>query len=268
MHPEAIQIGDWSLHWSAIIWPFVFFVLWGHWHSMGGARGWPGFAATAITMLTVTGIIIGARTAFVLTNPLYYLRNPAAIFDLSRGGLVFFGGLLGGLTGAFIAAEKYHLRPAAFIGTLLTPVPLAHAMGRIGCFLNGCCFGAVYQGYGGVTYPAGSPAWISQVYSQLIMRFEPRSLPVHPVQLYEATANLFLYILLLILWKRRLPDIRLAACYAVGYGCIRFMAEFMRGDSRIIIAGLHLSQIFSLTMILFGIWLWQHFRQSLQEFAQ
>lgn len=267
MQPEAFQCGNWSLHWSAIIWPAVLFVLWGHWHTMGRTRGWPHSAATAVALLAVTGIIIGARSAFVLTDPLYYFKHPVAIFDLSSGGLVFFGGLLGGLTGAFMAAGRYNLSPAAFIDTLITPVPLAHAMGRIGCFLNGCCFGAAYEGFTGVTYPAGSPAWIRQVYGQAITRFDPRSLPVHPVQLYEAAANLLLYLVLFMLWRKRLPAGRVAACYAVGYGGIRFLAEFLRGDSRIILAGLHLSQIFSLIMILFGIWLWKRSRTNRQGFA-
>ena len=262
MQPEALDCGNWVLYWSAIIWPAVLLVLWMHWYYLGRTRGWTRAACSAVAWHALAGIIIGARAAFVLTAPTHFFRNPAAIFDLTGGGLVFYGGLIGGLTGALIAAAKYRLEVIAFLDTLSIPVPLAHALGRIGCFLNGCCFGTIHHGLTGVHYPAGSPPWIDQVYSQTITRFTPRSLPVHPVQLYEASANLLLYFILLLLWQKKMPAGKIAGCYAFGYAIIRFITEFMRGDSRIIFVGVHLAQLSSLALLIAGTYLLLYSRKQ------
>lgn len=253
MYPEALSLGKWSLQWSGLLWLCAVSILALHWHYLGHKRGWPPQAARYLTIAAICGAFIGARTAYLAANPATSMLNPVAFFSLTGGGWIFFGGLAGGAIGTVLTARHFNLPVISFFETAIPPVPLAHAVGRIGCLLNGCCFGSRYDGICAIRFPAGAPAWHQQVYQQAVTRFTLHSQPVHPVQLYEAAANLVLYIALIMLWRKNPPNGQITALYAVAYGMIRFCTEFFRGDSRLQSGPLHLAQIVSLMLAGAGI---------------
>lgn len=178
---------------------------------------------------------------------------------LLTGGMVFLGGLFGG----FIAVLLY-LRwvgaPILPVADLVSPyLALAHGIARIGCFLNGCCWGSCTNLPWGVSYPrSGWGAYRQQLDAGLLASGAKVSLPVHPVQLYE---TLFLWgLAALLLWnfhrRKRHGDIFFA--YVATYGLGRFLLETMRGDEPRHIFGLTATQFVCSAMVAGGLaaWAW------------
>lgn len=134
------------------------------------------------------------------------------------GGIVFYGallaGLLGGLLGSWLA--KADLRD--YINPVAPALPLGHAIGRVGCFLTGCCYGRPTESGLGVVFshPVGGA---------------PVGVKLLPVQLFESAADLVIFALLLLLLKKRRSRYDGLAWYCVLYGLARFVLEFFRYDS-------------------------------------
>ncbi len=173
--------------------------------------------ATIASLAAAIGCGFGG--AVLLFAAVSCLRGLPLMAAVTQPGIVFYGGALGALVGFLLAARLLAL-PAPRALDAITPVlPLAHALGRVGCFLGGCCYGAPWHGALAVTYsdplaPGAHPA-----------------LPRHPWPLYEATALLVLSLVLF-----RLPTHRFRmegtrfATYVVGYALVRFSLEPLRGD--------------------------------------
>ena len=210
-----------------------------------------------LLFLLVFAGLIGARMTHVIEfwQEDGYGRNFLAVFEIWKGGLVFYGGLVAGAV-AFFAWCKFNRRSIAEVfDAVAVVVPLAHAFGRVGCFLHGCCWGKVSDSSLAVTFPAYSPAWMAHRLSD----YASRSLPVLPVQLFEATLLLFLFGALLFLYRRL--GRYTAAAYLIGYSFIRFFTEYLRDDVRPEIFGLSSAQNFSMVMFAFGAILltWSYF---------
>ncbi len=209
--------------------------------------------------LIITGLI-GAR----LTHVIQYWhedgfdRDFAAAFQIWNGGLVFYGGLIGGaLAFAVWCAVKrpdvLHLADVLCVG-----IPLGHAFGRIGCFFHGCCWGKVSESALAVTFPANSPVWAAHRSGE----FASRSLPVLPTQLFEAAALLLLFAALLLLYRKFKGFT--AGAYMIGYSVIRFFMEFLRDDPRPEMCGLSSAQNVSILLFVLGLGFigWSLFRNA------
>ena len=185
----------------------------------------------AIIML-VSGII-GARLVFIILNLRYYISNPLEILNLARGGLVWYGGFLSALAATIFYIRKNNLDFWTVTDLVCPYVVLAQAFGRIGCFLNGCCYGIeVPPNYPfAVCYPLES-----------VSRF--------PSQIYSAIA-LFLIFIILILWQeRRRFKGEVFLGYCMLYSFKRLLIEFFRGDNPRIFFGLTISQVMSIGVLL------------------
>jgi phosphatidylglycerol:prolipoprotein diacylglycerol transferase len=190
-----------------------------------------GFSSSLATWLIVAGIL-GARLAYILANWHEYAANPLDILRIDRGGLVYYGGLIGGVAGFFLFARVKKLPVFALGDFAVCGLPLGHALGRVGCFMNGCCY--------------GSPCSLSwAVPMQDAMR--------HPVQLYEAAGNLLLFAALCALYFRKRRDGSVAAAYFLLYPLLRFTLEFWRGDLRITYFGMTLAQNTSVALFIAGL---------------
>ena len=155
----------------------------------------------------------------------------------TQGGLVFYGGLLGAIAGAFITAKYLKLDIKEYYPALVPGIALFAGLGRIGCFLGGCCYGAHTDSRFCVVFPSGGHA--------------PAGVPLVPVQLYEAVFEGAAAIILVVLAKTR-PQIRryLLMIYCASYAVFRFILEFWRGDEiRGLWGGLSTSQWISLGIL-------------------
>jgi phosphatidylglycerol:prolipoprotein diacylglycerol transferase len=157
---------------------------------------------------------------------------------LLTSGLVFFGGLVGGVVAVVLYLRRVGA-PVILVGDLALPyVALAHGIARTGCFLNGCCYGSHTTLPCGVYYPKSLPA---------------ASLPVHPVQLYETLGLLLLFAGLRLLYRRGPRTGTVMLAYLSGYGALRFVTEFFRGDSGHPLLGLTLSQAVASALLAAGL---------------
>ena len=198
----------------------------------------------------------GARAAYIALNWGEMLRDPLGAI-LSGGGGVFLAGLATGLAALAWQARRHGVPLPAALDLFAPPVALAHAFGRVGCFLSGCCYGAP-AAHGGVCYPrltdasggvVGSWPFVDHVAHGLVPPDAAASLPVHAVQLFEAAGLLVLAAALLLWWTRRPRAGHIAAGYALVYAALRFGLEFLRGDAdRGVWAGLATSQWIALLM--------------------
>lgn len=172
------------------------------------------------------------------------------------GGLVFFGGLFGGIAGG-IAYLKFVKAPILPVADMVAPfMALAHGIGRIGCFLNGCCWGRLmnWEAPWGACYPkAMYGPYREQVLEGLIKSGADRSLPVHPTQLYETLGNFIIFVLLLIIYKRHKRAGIVTLSYFILYGILRFFTEAFRGESAHSVFGLTVSQTIGLGMFAAGL---------------
>ncbi|MDO8730801.1 MAG: prolipoprotein diacylglyceryl transferase [Candidatus Omnitrophota bacterium] len=184
-----------------------------------------GVALTAL----IAGLA-GGRIAYVLLHWDLFRNNPLEIFRLDHGGLVFFGGLAAGLLGGVWAIRRAGLPVVRTVDLLMPPVALAHALGRVGCFLNGCCYGKF------TVLPWG-------------VRFPGEELSRHPTQLVEALALGAIFFFLKRLERREPPPGTVLLAYGLSYGLWRFCIEFLRADNPPIALGLTVFQWISLGIV-------------------
>jgi len=165
----------------------------------------------------IGGGLIGARMLYVAS---YWQKDFAGqplseVFAIWKGGLVFYGGLIGATLAGIIGVKRRGL-PLWKVADCLAPgIALGHVFGRTGCLLNGCCFGRSSSLPWAVRYPEGHSTFPALV---------------HPAQVYESLLNLAFFGALTWLHRRRRFDGQVFASYLVGYAFIRSFAELFRGD--------------------------------------
>ncbi len=233
-----------------------------------------------IYVWTAVVAVIGARVLYVLTN-LDHFKNPIDMIKVNEGGLVAYGGFLGGFFASWYWCRKngWSLLRWADVGSV--PVALGLSITRVGCLLYGCDFGGVTKQGWGITFPGptalnkmrGSPAWQRHVHDlKLLPDTAAQSLPVHPTQIYETLLGIFIVIVLLQVRKRRRFSGEVFVAFTMIYGIARFLIEFLRDDAeRGEILGLSTSQAIGLvsSMAALALWiaLWNRWKQNRQLFT-
>lgn len=177
----------------------------------------PGCVVDFASYAIISGIV-GARLYYVMLNIGYFWGQPLDIIKLWQGGLAFHGGILGGfLTGIWFAAKR-KIPFWKFADIVAPGLILAQAIGRAGCFLNGCCYGRETTVPWAVTFRHPESSALLNV-------------PLHPAQLYEMAGNLGIFFFLWGIRKKKMPDGYVFLLYAITYSLLRFGIEFFRADS-------------------------------------
>jgi phosphatidylglycerol:prolipoprotein diacylglycerol transferase len=251
VHPIAFYLGSLPIRWYGVMMALGFAA--GLWTATRRARraNVSGDTIADVTMWLLVGSIIGARFVYVTT---YWKQEFASqpfseIFMIQHGGLVYYGGLIGA-TIAGIGYLAWKKLPVWKIADILAPsIALGSVFGRIGCLLNGCCYGRACNLPWAITFPAGHETH----------PFDQPGIPVHPTEIYDALLNLILYLALAWLFRRKKFDGQIFALYLVGYAICRSIVEIYRGDypTDHIHAGLFTSaQLLSMPILAAGIALW------------
>ncbi|MFA4889530.1 MAG: prolipoprotein diacylglyceryl transferase [Candidatus Omnitrophota bacterium] len=166
--------------------------------------------------------IIGARIFYIAGHLADYLADPKEIFMLQHGGLSWFGGLLFGIIAAVYYLKKHALAKYKILDLIAPFIALGQAIGRLGCFLNGCCFSKA-----GVAIQA-------QIVSSFLL--------------------LAIFVFLRFLQDRPYKPGQVFFSYLLLYSIKRFFVELLRGDNPPFVWSLTLFQLFSIALFLISAW--------------
>lgn len=201
-------------------------------------------AIDLILLVVICGIIGGRLSYIVIYEWTDFLRDPWMVLSLREGGiqgLVWYGSLAGGVIPFLIYLRKKKL-PVWPIADIFAPfVALGYALVRIGCFLEGCCYGKVTSSALGVVFPT----------IDTYLRY--------PTQLFSSALNFVLFLVLIWLYPRRKFPGQVFITYIIGYSVYRFIVEYFR-ESLIMMGPISLGQVYTLGLLAVGIILYYHFK--------
>jgi phosphatidylglycerol---prolipoprotein diacylglyceryl transferase len=181
------------------------------------------------TVWALAGAIIGARLLFVVTAP-DQIDRFTDIFRFWKGGVVAYGGFLGGFAGTVIFCRRHGVSLMRWVDCVAPALCLGLMVTRIGCFLAGCDYGQPWDGAWSVEFPAGSIAFREQVQQGLLSPSAAHSLAVHPTQLYESLAGAVLLAAVMAARARRVFAGQAFMVFVAGYAVLRSLIEVYRGD--------------------------------------
>ncbi len=196
---------------------------------------------TDLFFLILISSILGARILYVVVNFNEFTSDPISVFKIWNGGLVFYGGFIGAVIAAFLFIQKKGL-PLGKTADIIAPaIALGHAIGRIGCFFAGCCYGQQCDLPWAVTFK--DPASLA-----------PLHIDLHPTQIYEAISNFILFFVLIAIDRKKQIDGITFWFYIFLYGLLRAFIETFRGDPRgdFILTFLSVSQGIGISMSVAG----------------
>lgn len=176
------------------------------------------------------GGTVGARLYYAVPLWIRGLMQTGEIVGSWSEGSGYYGAFLGGTLGILITGRLKSLPAGIVIDATVRYLPLGFGIGKIGCFLAGCCYGVRTDGFLGVAFRTGSLCHQTHVKAGLIPRGAARSLPVHPAQLYELLLGVGLCAALALLARRPRRTGELWCAYSIGYSVWRFTVEFFRDD--------------------------------------
>jgi len=222
VHPIAFDVGSFPIHCYGIMMALAFLA--GLWTASRRSlrQGVSPEKVLDIGPWLIAGAIVGARALYVATywdtlmeQPLFPRAPWTEVFMVQRGGLVYYGGLIGAALAGVLYARIKQL-PLWKLADILAPsIALGYVFGRIGCLLNGCCYGRVCNLPWAIHFPQGHETYPNGV---------------HPTEIYDALLNLVLYGALAWLYRRKKFDGQVFAAYLMCYAVTRSIVETFRGD--------------------------------------
>jgi phosphatidylglycerol:prolipoprotein diacylglycerol transferase len=260
MYPTIVQIGNFKIT-SFGVMMFLSFIAGAFVLSKQFERRnfQPGLAWDMLAWIALGGIV-GAKLYYIGLHVEDLVQNPIGELT-NRGGLVWFGGFIGGALAFYWQARRHKLPLGAAFDSTAPALPLAYAVGRMGCFLVGDDYGLPTNSWVGIAFPDGSPPSTAG-YLRSVGGNIPPQVPdwavvrVHPTQLYEIAAALVIFAIMLRLARTPRRPWAMFGAYMGLYGIERFLVEFVRAKGDRYFFGLSTSQVASLLIMVVGTWLW------------
>jgi phosphatidylglycerol:prolipoprotein diacylglycerol transferase len=261
LHPEWAQIGHVSIYSYGVMLGLSLVAGWYLTLGLAEKDGLPKETMANNYVVTAVAAIIGSRVLYILTNfsefevhvkdaqgleVIEWGASIANMFAMRKGGLVAYGGFLGGLAGSYFFLRRHKIPLLPWADVAVPSLASGLMITRIGCYLFGCDFGHPLQenapaflkklgsfphwAKGTIDAGDGSPAWVQHVKHNGLSMDATHSLPVHPTQIYESLVGAGL--LALLLWARRRQKFRgeIFFLFAFAYGVARFLLEILRDD--------------------------------------
>lgn len=264
MHPILVEIptpwGELPIYSYGVMLGTSMIVAWYVVMWLGEREGFEREVLANTFIVTAVSAIVGARLLYIITNPNEF-DSFTDVFALRRGGLVAYGGFLGGFFGALGYLRHKHASFLGFADVTAPTLALGLMLTRVGCYLYGCDYGARLgedapdwlKTIG--TFPhwaddQGSPAWSHHVAEYGLDSDAAHSFPVHPTQIYESLAGLALLTATIVMWRHRSFRGQVLLALAGLYGVWRFLIEYVRDDpERGEAFGFSTSQLISLAIV-------------------
>ncbi len=180
--------------------------------------------------------ILGARLFYLIQygdkvfGDVPMAQWPIAALNLSQGGIVLYGALLGGAAGYFTFCHLRQIRPLGLADIIVPSVFIGIGFGRIGCFLNGCCYGRITTLPWGVEFPSDSSTFASMVQKHLIEESAACTPPLHPTQIYSSIDGFMIAMITSWYFGHRRRNGEVLAVALVIYPMTRFCMELLRAD--------------------------------------
>lgn len=250
MFPEAFRIGSFFQSTYGVLVTLGFLA--GVWMAarLGRKAGLETDTVLNLGIYVALAALLGAKLSMIVLDLGYYGRNPREIFTLEtlRAGGIFHGGLIFALIAAFLYMRRKGLPGLATADVFAPGIALGHAIGRVGCFAAGCCWGAESHLPWAVTFT-------NPVANRLFGT--PLDTPLHPTQLYQALAEAIIFVILYRRFHRPHRPGAVIGLYLVLSCSARFVVEFVRAHDAAnpFLGPLVTQQWIALALVGIGVWL-------------
>ena len=233
MRPVLFHLGPLSVHSYGMVVAIAFVCAWLILRHELERRAGRGDAAYPLALAAAAGGFLGARVYWFFEH----LGHASLTDSFSGAGFTWYGGLLGGAAAMLLVARHKRLDLATLLGASAPALALGYGIGRIACQLAGDgTYGTRSNLPWAMSYPHGDV---------------PTTERVHPTPVYETLSSLLIFALLW-RWRRRTSAVRLFAAYLVLAGAERFLVEFIRRNSHVLL-GLTQPQLFAVAIMLVGV---------------
>ncbi|MCM8804122.1 MAG: prolipoprotein diacylglyceryl transferase [Candidatus Omnitrophica bacterium] len=232
MHPIFLKIGNFVIYWYGVFVAIAVFVSVYLFQKEAIKEGYDEKIISQIIFWTIFFGIIGGRFLHIFVNLPYYYLHPLEILKIRNGGLAVEGAIIFSLFFLILYSKIKRISTIHLLDTISIFVPLGQAIGRIGCFLNGCCYGKYTDFFFGVKFP-----------------FLEKK--VHPTQIYYSTSYLILFFVLKNLSiKLKKGEGFIFSTYLIGFSLIRYFIDFLRGDLKKTSLDLYSTQIIAILIFI------------------
>lgn len=251
MHPVLFRIGPFTLHTYGVFVASAVFLAIALVLRQARTQGLDQERMLDLAFYVTLSAILGARILFVIVEYPYFLENPLRVFKIWEGGLVFYGGLILAVVVAVLYMRRHDL-PVLKVGDIVAPsLAIAQAVGRLGCLSAGCCYGRETKVAWGIVFTDPNS----------LVPLEKLGLTLHFTQIYSSIGNLFLFLLLFWMNKKKRFDGQVLLMYGMLYPLLRSWIEFYRGDPRGAILGgnVSTSQVISVGVFVLAFFLYCRF---------
>lgn len=252
MHPILFELGSFTIYtYGVLVATGVLLGLWYARHQAARAGLSPDKVWNLGIYMILSALVL-AKLWLVASDWPYFAAHPREIFGIAtyQSGGTFYGGVLGALLMISLYTYFQRLPIVSVLDTYAGALPLGHAIGRLGCFAAGCCYGRPTSVPWGVTFNSQAAGLLAGT---------PLGIRLHPTQLYEAADESLNFVLLVWLGGRQRFRGQIVGAYLVLYGIGRGTIEFFRGDpgrTMLFHDAISLMQLVSAALILTGTFLW------------
>lgn len=261
MYPKLIQTGDFFLPTYGLLVALGFLAAFAVVRRLAKQRGLNDEVISNLVVYCAIAGLAGAKLFMFLFDWQSYLRDPGQIFTFAtlQAAGVYQGGFIVGLTYAVWYMRQHALPVWTTMDVFAPGVALGHAIGRLGCFFAGCCYGTECDRPWAVTFDV-------EAYK---MTGVPPGVPLHPAQLYESAFNLGLFYLLYRMFQKHPRPGQVFGVYLSLYSLFRFGVEFVRHHEQELTGGLSNTQWISLATCAIGAWIyWRSMTEAPRESSE
>lgn len=235
MHPVLFNLGNLTIYSYGVFMALAFITTVFLIEREASLRGMPPAKISNLCMITFIFSILGARIMYVVNNFSYYRKEPIEILMIHHGGLMYHGGFIAGFLSIWYYLRRTKLPFFSVMDTIAIYLPLGQAIGRIGCLLNGCCFGKES------TLP-----WAIVLLDESTTR--------HPTQAYASLSGIAMFIILRLISQRySLYRGTIFSLYLILYPISRIIIEEFRADLPEVWLGFSITQWISVGIFIAGI---------------
>ncbi|MCX8082294.1 MAG: prolipoprotein diacylglyceryl transferase [bacterium] len=237
MYPEFIKIGNFVIYWYGVFVALGVLVGSTIFQKISYQKGYPPQLISSLIFWIIIWGLIGGRLLHILVHLSYYYRHPFDIIRIRNGGLAVEGAVISVLIFITIYSKIKRFNIREMLDIIALSTPLGQAIGRIGCFLNGCCYGKPTEFFTGIKFPFSADR-------------------IHPTQLYYSAIYIAMFFFLKALYNRRLKPGIIFSSYILGFSLIRYLVDMLRGDMSYTFLGLYPTQLIAIILFIIGVgWL-------------